>query len=171
MSRKKALPTTHSQLSHSTNPYSSAHGVYTTTGVSTSSGGIQPGGMPQYVHPPTYTVTVPPPGAPPNATEGDLYESKVLGIFEFIQGQWVQISPPHPVLKGKGQKSQVREEEMLRQNDIADEDAATVRTCLWKQSMILDELSEGLGGADGDSMADAVFFLREAIEALNKIVE
>jgi len=48
-------------------------------------------------------------------------------------------------------------------------DAATIRATLQKQLDILNDLSDGLEGEVAETISDAIYFLKESIDALDKI--
>lgn len=54
-------------------------------------------------------------------------------------------------------------------NELESASVSSVQTQLWKQQMLLEELASGLTGDHSSAMDDAIYFVREAREALEKL--
>jgi hypothetical protein len=116
--------------------------VTTNTTNVTSTGGLPGGGYIQPVPPNAQGYVAPPP--PGTGTK------RPVGMIK-------QPGPSGPVAPTRTERDS--------------SDVTTVRSQLWKQQLILEELAEDVQGADGQNLDDALYFLREALEALNKISE
>lgn len=82
--------------------------------------------------------------------------------------------PPDPVLYRKADKLWIPGDEVEFESEDSLKvplfaDARTIKATLHKQVGVLESLQDGLEGSAADHMADALFYLTEAMDALDKI--